>query len=65
MMNIKAQQEIIDVCYYSPVVFVNNHTHIYDSKTSNWIPFKLWGFQAEALSGIHENNLIAILKARQ
>jgi len=64
-MNRQAEQHIIDTCYYSPIVFTNNHVKIYDSKTSNWIDFKLWGFQADALNNIHKESLIAILKARQ
>lgn len=52
-------------CYASPVYFADNYCRIYDSVTSDWIPFDLWPAQKETLQLIHTNQLVVILKARQ
>lgn len=52
-------------CYASPVYFAATYCKIYDSVTSDWIPFDLWPAQREALQLVHEEQLTVILKARQ
>jgi hypothetical protein len=52
-------------CYADPVYFVQHYCHIYDSVTSDWIPFDLWPAQRAALQMIHDERLVVILKARQ
>jgi len=53
------------VCMASPAYFVDNHVHIYDATARDWIPFRLWPAQIEALDTIEQNQLTVILKARQ
>lgn len=36
-------------CTDDPVYFVNTYCQIYDNDAQDWIPFKLWPFQADAL----------------
>lgn len=52
-------------CYADAIYFVANYCKIYDSVTSDWIPFALWPAQRQALHMIHEDRLVVILKARQ
>lgn len=52
-------------CYADPIYFVATYCKIYDSVTSDWIPFDLWPAQRQALRVIHDNRLVVILKARQ
>lgn len=52
-------------CYADPVYFSATYCKIYDSVTSDWIPFDLWPAQREALQLVHEEQLTVILKARQ
>lgn len=52
-------------CFNSYIYFIHNYCRIYDSVLADWIPFRLWDGQKEALNVIHENQLTIILKARQ
>lgn len=49
----------------SPQHFIENHCHIYDGETGDWIPFTLWPEQVEVLNALHDNQRVVILKARQ
>ena len=50
-----------DSCSY----FINNYCHIYDVVVREWVLFKLWPFQENALRVILEEKEVDILKARQ
>ena len=52
-------------CSESPAYFVDNYCRIYDAIERDWIGFRLWSLQADALTTIFNNLLIVILKARQ
>lgn len=54
-----------DRCADDVKYFILNYVNIYDTPTKTWIPFDLWAAQVDALSKIHLNKLLVILKARQ
>lgn len=58
------EREII-ACGLDPFRFIDGYVCVYDAISGEWIPFKLWPAQAEALDSIHANYLTVILKARQ
>ncbi|HEV3255417.1 MAG TPA: hypothetical protein VG013_00930 [Gemmataceae bacterium] len=51
-------------CSESPAYFVDNYVSIYDP-AGDWVPFRLWPAQIQALDVVTENQLVIILKARQ
>jgi len=57
--------EQLGICVDNYVHFIHNYCKIYDSISSEWIPFRLWKEQRELLHTIHGNQLTVILKARQ
>lgn len=59
------QQREMDLCGLSPEYFTVQYTHIYDPSSRAFIPFDLWPAQARVLDLIHENQRVAVLKARQ
>lgn len=65
--NVLTEDKAVELgrCYRSHTHFVHNHCHIYDSLSAGWVPFRLWPAQKALLEGIHEEQLVIILKARQ
>src|SRR5687768_6992916 len=57
--------EELGKCFRSYIYFINNYVKIYDSVSSDWIPFSLWPAQKYVLREMHKEQLIVILKARQ
>lgn len=55
----------LELCRRDHAFFVNEYCSIYDSVVKGWIPFKLWGFQEDALEDVHNYQHVACLKARQ
>src|SRR6516164_4914059 len=50
----------------SPVAyFLDRYGHIYDAVSADWVPFRLWPAQFQALDTIVAQRLTVILKARQ
>ena len=52
-------------CSLSRPYFIDTYCRIFDAKTGDWIPFKLWAFQAEMIGLIEHNQFTVILKTRQ
>lgn len=52
-------------CSMSAEYFIDTYVRIYDAAQGDWIPFKLWAAQVEALKVLDENQYTIILKARQ
>ena len=52
-------------CANDPAYFIDTYCQVYDAEASNWIPFRLWDAQREALRTVHDNQLSIILKSRQ
>lgn len=53
-------------CSLSSAYFIHTYCRVYDSESGgNWIPFRLWDAQRNVLAVMDENQLVAILKARQ
>ncbi len=50
-------------CKADPAHFIRNHCYIHDGR--DWIPFKLWWEQLQALDTVHNNQLTVVLKSRQ
>jgi hypothetical protein len=44
---------------------LDSYARIYDATAGDWLPFRLWPAQIEALDAIHAHRLVCILKARQ
>lgn len=59
------QEEELMMCAASPEYFAVTYARIYDPVTGSFIPFDLWPAQVEVLNLIHENQRVAVLKARQ
>jgi hypothetical protein len=59
-----AQQELLN-CYEDCAYFIDSFVQIYDPVSEGWLPFRLWGFQIDALDAIDGHPLTVILKARQ
>jgi hypothetical protein len=57
--------EELGKCFKSYIYFIDNYVKIYDSVSSDWIPFSLWPAQKYVLREMHKEQLIVILKARQ
>ena len=54
-----------ELCRRNHAFFISEHCHIYDSGSRDWIPFRLWTAQEQALNTIHTHQLIVWLKSRQ
>lgn len=52
-------------CAASPQYFIQKWILIYDAATTEWIPFRLWPAQVDALTLVHAESQVVILKARQ
>lgn len=52
-------------CAESPLFFVDRYGWIYDATARDWVRFRLWQEQAQALRVIDRDMLVIILKARQ
>ena len=52
-------------CCDSPHYFINNYVQIFDSIAKDWIPFRLWQKQEQALISLHSHQLSIWLKPRQ
>ncbi len=52
-------------CRKDPVYFADHYCFMYDAVAGDWIDFKLWPAQAEAMEAIQENRQVVVLKARQ
>lgn len=55
----------INKCSQSAGYFIDTYCRIYEATLGQWVPFKLWPGQFDALEAIEENDLTVILKARQ
>lgn len=55
----------MDLCGLSPEYFAVQYSHIYDPAEKRFIPFDLWPAQSRVLNLVHENQRVAVLKARQ
>jgi hypothetical protein len=53
------------ICAGDPFYFINTFIKIYDAQIGDWIEFRLWKEQSEALEIIHTHQLTIALKARQ
>ena len=58
-------QREIHKCRSSPGYFLDRYGHIYDAVVADWVPFRLWPAQFQALDTIAARRLTVILKARQ
>lgn len=61
----KSRAEELGKCFANAAYFIDNYCKIYDSISSDWVPFKLWDCQKQLVSQIHYQQLTVILKARQ
>ena len=58
-------QREIHKCRSSPAYFLDRYGHIYDAVSADWVPFRLWPAQFQALATLVAHRLTVILKARQ
>ena len=68
MDDLEARQALVNElaqCSLDPAWFLDRWGRIYDSESKQWIDFRLWPAQREALALIHKEQLVTILKARQ
>jgi hypothetical protein len=61
----KLIEEELRKCAESAAYFIDTYCFIYDSETRDYIRFRLWPEQVEALNIIHGNQSTIALKARQ
>lgn len=55
----------LELCKRSPVYFIDHFCQLYDGVSKDWIPFRLWHFQKEAITSLHNDQYHIWLKARQ
>ena len=55
----------IRICHDAPEFFLDNYGHIYDATSGEWVPFRLWRAQLQALERVVDHRLVVILHARQ
>jgi hypothetical protein len=52
-------------CRRSPAYFLDTFGRIYDATSGDWLPFRLWPPQLQAIRTVADHRLVVILKARQ
>lgn len=60
-----ASAQEIACCWRAFPHFVENHGHIYDAVSGEWLPFHLWPRQKDVARALAGDRLVVILKARQ
>ncbi len=53
------------LCGVSPAYFLEHYVAIESPEVGDWVPFHLWPQQRRALTTLHTNRKVVILKARQ
>jgi len=52
-------------CAVSPVYFIHNYCSLFSAEYQDWIPFRLWPFQAQIIKALSEHVYVVNLKCRQ
>ncbi|MCP5016195.1 MAG: hypothetical protein GY938_13130 [Ketobacter sp.] len=52
-------------CSKSPVYFIQHYCAVYDATSKGWLKFILWPAQVAVIKCLQDNQLVAVLKARQ
>lgn len=58
-------RRVLAECIASPAWFTHHWLSIEDRTSGDWLPFRLWDAQSEAILSLESHNLVLWLKARQ